>query len=157
MWRSSFSIAAMERRFPHAEGPELGQWLRAGRMASIWESMISHWFKSNTWRVSATCSSRTCRSSGLKSATVIPLRSKPFSWLMLGHWDRWVKSDSVRRQWVIARLSKGSSDTCEEKEQLGLRNRGGRWSPGERQVICPRPRSFWPSNKGQYPTCPVSF
>ena len=53
-----------------------------------------------------TFSSRTWRSSGLKSVRVTPLRSRPFSWLMFGHRDRWIKSDSVSLQLVFERLSK---------------------------------------------------
>ena len=56
------------------------QWLRADTMASTLESLIPHRAKSSqSWRVAATFSSRTWRTSGLKLVMVTPLRTRPFS------------------------------------------------------------------------------
>ena len=105
--RSIFSMIAIERRFPHMlKYLSWKQWLRAGRMASRWKSLIPHMFKSSFSSVPATFSSRTERRSALEYVRRSPVRSRPFSWLMFGHWDRWVKSDSVSWQLVIERLSK---------------------------------------------------
>lgn len=76
-------------------------------MDSSWDSVIPHCSKFSSWRVAATCSRRMQRILGLKSVMVTPLRSRPLSWWMFGHWDRWVRSNSVSRQLVIARWSKG--------------------------------------------------
>ena len=105
--RSIFSMIAMERRFPHMlKYLSWEQWLRAGRMASRWKSLIPHMFKSSFSSVPATFSSRTWRSSARKLVKVTPFRFRPFSWQMFQHWDRWVKSDSVSRQLVIEMLYK---------------------------------------------------
>lgn len=51
---SSFSMMAMERRFPHRlKDMDWKQRLRAGRMALRWESLIPHCSKYNPWRVAA--------------------------------------------------------------------------------------------------------
>ena len=105
---SSFSMMVIERRFPHRlKVLSCEQWLRTGRMDSSWKSLIPHCSKFSSWREAATCSRRTWRSTGLKSVSITPLRSRPFSWRMFGHWDRWIKSESVSQQLVIERLSKG--------------------------------------------------
>ena len=107
--RTSFSMTAWTGGFP----PRLKclsweQWLRADKMASTWEYLIPHRPKSSqSCRVAATFSSRRWRTSGLKSVTVTPLRSRPFSWLMFGLWDWWVESDSVSQLLVIDWLFKG--------------------------------------------------
>ena len=153
-------MTAMERRFPHMlKTLRWEQWLRAGRMASSWESMIPHRFKSSSWRVAATFSSRTWRSSGLKLVRVTPLRFRPFRWLIFGHWKRCVKSDSVSRQLVIARLSKGVFRHLEKKKKQAIRSGKPEWqvTSGVRSMIVPKSRSLLPSGKAQYPECPLSF
>lgn len=51
---------AMEMRFPHMLMTlSWEQWLRAGRMAVRWESMILYRFMSSSFRQPATFSSRT--------------------------------------------------------------------------------------------------
>lgn len=71
---------AMEMRFPHTLMTlSWEQWLRAGRMAVRWESMIPYRFKSSSSREPTTFSSRTWRSSGLKLVRITPLRFRPFS------------------------------------------------------------------------------
>ena len=108
MWLSSFSMMAIERTFPHRlKVLSWEQQLRTGRMDSSWDSVIPHCSKFSSWRVAATCSRRMQRILGLKSVMVTPLRSRPLSWWMFGHWDRWVRSNSVSWQLVIARWSKG--------------------------------------------------
>ena len=108
MWLSSFSMIAIERTFPQRlKVLSWEQQLRIGRMNSSWDSVIPHCSKFSSWRVAATCSRRMWGISGLKSVMVTPLRSRPLSWQMFGHWDRWVRSDSVSWQLVIARWSKG--------------------------------------------------
>ena len=107
MWLSSFSMMAIERTFPHRlKVLSWEQQLRTGRMDSSWDSVIPHCSKFSSWRVAATCSRRMWRILGLKSVMVTPLRSRPLSWRMFKHWDRWVRSDSVSWQLVIARWSK---------------------------------------------------
>ena len=73
-------MPAVDRRFPHRlTDLSWEQRLRAGRQASSWESVIPHTSKSRSWRVAATFSSRTWRSSGLKLVRITPLRFRPFS------------------------------------------------------------------------------
>ena len=107
--RTSFSMTAWTGGFlPRLKCLSWEQWLRADKMASTRESLIPHRPKcSQSWRVVATFSSRTWRTSGLKLVMVTPLRTRPFSWLMFGLWDWWVESDSVSQQLVIDRLFKG--------------------------------------------------
>jgi hypothetical protein len=83
------------------------QQLRAGRMASSWESVISHSSRSRLSRVPASVSSRAPRSSSLKSFKEQSCRCRYLSWLVLGHWDRCLKSESFSGVDLKERISKG--------------------------------------------------
>ena len=144
--RSSFSITAMDRKFSHRlKYLSREQRLRAGKMASSWESLIPHRSKSSSWRVASTFSSRMRRSSGLKSVMVTPLRPRPFSWLMFGLWDRWVKSDSVSQQLVIDRLSKGDFRHLGRNQAISSWELGCQLHTADRQKVSTGLSFVWSS------------
>lgn len=118
MWHSRFSRVAMEMGFPQKlKVVSSKQRLRAGRMVLTWESMMPQSSKSRYSRVPATFSSRIWRGTRLTLASLTPLRSRVFSSLTLGHWDRCLKSDSKSTQLVIARIFNGVF------RQLGRQNK----------------------------------
>ena len=114
--RTSFSMTAWTGGFP----PRLKclsweQWLRADKMASTWEYLIPHRPKSSqSCRVAATFSSRTWRTSGLKSVTVIPFRSRPLADWCLGSGTGGSSLILSASSWLLTGCSRGTSGTWGE-------------------------------------------
>ena len=108
VWCSRLFGTAMEMGFPQRlKVVSWEQRLREGRRALNWVSMMPHSFRSRSCRVAEVHSIRTCRGSKLRLVRLTPLRLRSFSMLMLGHCDRYIRSDSESRQLVIHKVSRG--------------------------------------------------
>lgn len=127
VWRSRLSSTAIEMGLPQKlKVVSWEQWLRAGRRALNWESMMPHSSRSRSWRVAEAFSIRTQRGLELMPVRLTPLRLRSFSRLTLGHCDRCIRSASEIRHLVIDKVSRGFFRHLERDRAV---------SPGRMEVV----------------------